>query len=188
MSDYLDEAFLQEDDQIELVSQPGGKSPGILRKGEQPKSTKRTVVFDESNVRGRYEPRVDHESSASAIAKAKAKLFGETESSSFRYTRNQLQNYSNIEPQDELMEAIETALKPTSYMEGKQSKVGFSVDIGPPSVPLPIRTHDGSGYTVETSPTETTNLITDWSNPTVDDPPTTSTFAPDQDTMYRSIV
>ena len=190
VSDYLEEAFLQEDDQLELVSQSNGKSPGILRKGEQSKSTKRTVAFEESVVKGRYEPRVDHESTSTNIAKAKAKLFGETESESFRYTRTQLQNYSNVEPQDELLEAIESALQPTSYMEqGEQSKGGFSINIGPPDVPPPVRTaHDGSGYTVETSPTETTNLATDWSNPTIDDVPTTSTFTPDHDTMYRSIV
>ena len=207
ISDYLDEAFNEEDDHIELISQTSGsggsgKSPGILRKGEPSKNnctTKRNVVFDEHVRGGRYEPMVDHESlPPSTVAAAKAKLFGGEESESFRYNRLQLQSYSNVEPREDLLEAIESALQPTSYMEeGKQIKEGFSVDVGPPSVPPPVRSPEGvihnesTAYSLDTSPDDLKCLIESSpprSNPTIDDTPTTSTFITDHETMYRSIV
>ncbi len=195
VSKYLDEAFNEEDYEIKMVSENSDKSPGILRKGEQCKSHK-TVVFDET-VKGRYEPRVDHESSTSTVAQAKAKLFGGYEVDSFRYNRSQLQSYSNVEPQDDLLDAIETALHQTSYMEeGNRSKgVAFSAEVGPPDVPPPARPDhtldQGTAYSLETSPNEMNTHIESSpprSNPLIDDMPTTSTFAADHETMYRSIV
>ena len=196
VSKYLDEAFNKEDYEIETVSENSDKSPGILRKGDQCKSHK-TVVFDET-VKGRYEPRVDHETLPSTVARAKAKLFGGYEVDSFRYNRSQLQGYSNVEPQDDLLDAIETALHQTSYMEdGNHSKgVAFSVEVGPPNVPPPARPDhttldQGTAYSLETSPNEMNTHIE--SSPTrslphIDDTPTTSTFTADHETMYRSIV
>lgn len=197
---YLDEAFNEEDDQGQHMTDGGDrKSPGILRKHNNGANTKRTVAFEE-NVKGRYEPMVDHESLPKVpniVAATKLKLFGSQESESFKYNRTHLQNQSNVhmEPQDELLEAIESALQPTSYMEqGNQTKVGFSAEVGPPSIPLPDRPPQdygtGGRYSLETSPKEfsTHEPQPMWTNPTFDDTPTTTTFASNQDTMYRSIV
>ena len=214
VKEYIEEAFVKEDSlhlSPDIMTSETEKkdSPGILRRGDLSKPSKRTVVFKDETDKDRsspsYEPRIDQESFTqllpTSVAEAKAKLFGNKETESVKYTRQQfdLSKYSeNTEEEkeedvsDDLIMSIENALQTTSYMEKKQvEKKGFATEIAPPTVNPPVRNLDGQvvHYSPMTSPNDGTTLLSKnslhmWSTGGSEIPFNSTT----QDTVYRSIV
>ena len=134
---------------------------------------------------------MDRESLINTVAERKQKLFGKGEVESYRYNRQKIGSYSNVEPQDELLQAIESALQPTSYMEEDNNQPLSFSDVGGATsgVTPPIHDEHSGRYSLDTSPNDhSIGSPPVWSRPNIDDTPTISTFTANQDTMYRSIV